>query len=182
MIGYVKGKIIFKDEDTITVDTGGVGYRIFVSDKLLSEVKEGQEVELYTWTHLRQNALDLYGCSSQEELEFFSFLEVMSGIGPKIALSLIRYGSPERLKDEIESKGSRFIKEVKGVGQKKLKQLLLELTGKVEELKAGLNKEQEEAIEALKGLGFSVRESKEVVANIREDGAEKIVEKALSQM
>lgn len=177
MIGFVKGKVIMKG-DGVVVDTGGVGYRVLVSDSILNGVNEGDGVELYTWTHLRQNALDLYGCTSSEELEFFRMLQGMSGIGPNIALSLLKYGSPEKLKKKIERNGSQFVKEVKGVGKKKMGQLLLELTGKVKEL-GSTNDVQEEAVAALSNLGFSKKEARRVVVEIEADSSEKIVEEAL---
>lgn len=181
MIGYIKGKIISKSEDSMVVDAGGIGYEIFVGDESLKEAKEGEEKEFFTWVYLRQNTLELYGCSGPEQLDFFKFLMKISGIGPKTALSLAEFGSADKLKKEIEEKGSAFSKEIKGLGSKKMKQLLLELTGKVKELNKDRISQREEAVKALTNLGFSKKQAEEAVLEVPEEieDSEKVIEQAL---
>ncbi len=163
------------------VAAGDMGYEVFAGDKTLKEVKQGEEKEFFTWVYLRQNTLELYGCSNPEELEFFKFLMKISGIGPKIALSLAEFGSPDKLKEEMEKKGSSFSQEIKGLGRKKMKQLLLELTGKVKELNKGRVSEREEAVKALTNLGFSKKQAEKAVLKVPEevDDSEKVIERAL---
>ncbi len=184
MIGYVKGKIIRKNKESVVVDAGGVGYEVFVAENTLEKAEVGGEEEFFIWTYLRQDTLELYGCLGPEELDFFKFLTKISGIGPKIALTLARFGSPEKLKKEIEEKGSTFTKEVKGLGSKKMKQLLLELTGKVKELEKGYISEREEAVKALANLGFPKEQAKEAVLKVSKDveEPEEVVEKALKML
>ena len=184
MIGYVKGKIKTKWDESVVVETGGVGYEVFVPDEELEGLKTGQEREFYVWTYLRQDTLELYGCATPEEMEFFKFLTKISGIGPKIALSLARYGTPGKLKEIIEEKGSAFARQVKGLGSKKMKRLLLELTGKVKEIDKGRLSEKKEAVRALTNLGFSKDEAEEAVLDAAGDGddPEKVVEKALKSL
>lgn len=181
MIGYIKGKVLKKGEDFLVVDTGGVGYRVFVSSEVLEKVKEGRVEEFFICPYVRENKFDLYGLEDAEKMSFFDFLSSISGIGPKIALSLVKYGSPQGLKEEIEKRGEDFAGEVKGVGKKKLRKILLELTGKVKELDKGLSAKRSEAKKALKRLGFSASQAEEAVLAVPEEveDAEKVVEKAL---
>ena len=166
MIGYIKGKIISKDTNSIVVDTGGVGYEVHVSERFLSEVSS-DEVELFIWTHLKQDALELYGCATRNEMDLLKMLTKMSGVGPKLALALSHFETPFALKNEIESRGSKLSKETRGLGIKKLKMILLELTGKVKEIsKDDLKIEQLEAIEGLRSLGFSAKDARDVVIKI----------------
>jgi len=181
MIGYLKGERIANNEESVVVVAGGVGYQVFVADEAFSELEVGDKKEFFIWTYLRQDTLELYGCGSEDELSFFKFLTKISGIGPKIALSLARFGSPEALKKEMEEKGSSFTKEVKGLGKKKMRQLLLELTGRVKELEKGLVSKRKEAVKALRGLGFSKAQAEEAVLKVKKEvkDPEKVVEKAL---
>ena len=90
MIGSIKGKIILKTEKFLIVETSGVGYKVYVSTNVLSKAKKtGEEISLWTHTHVREDALDLYGFSDRQELEFFEMLINVSGIGPRSALAIL---------------------------------------------------------------------------------------------
>src|ERR1035437_8126485 len=97
MIGSIKGKIIFKTEKFLIVETSGVGYKISVSPDTLSKAKKiNEEIFLWIHTHVREDAFDLYGFLDKEELEFFEMLINVSGIGPKGALSILGITSIDR--------------------------------------------------------------------------------------
>lgn len=169
MISYLKGKIIFKGDDFVVIDAGGVGYKVIVSDELLKDLKQEAEIELFVQTFLKRDTLELYGFLNKQELEFFGFLEGLSGVGSKTALLLARFKSPSRLKKEIERLGEDFIKEVKGVGKKTAKRLLLELTGKIKEIEKVVPSEKKEAREALFSLGFSNNQIQQAFNRIPSD-------------
>ena len=157
MIGYIKGRVILRGEDFLIVESGDVGYKVFVSEKTLGKTNTGKsQIKLFIWPHLKRTTIELYGCPTQKEFNVFQELESMTGIGPKTALSLASFGSLEKLKKAIETKDDR-IREIKGIGQKRLQRLMLELTGKIAGLKEKkrVSFEDDEAFQGLLGLGFS---------------------------
>jgi len=98
MIGSIKGKIILKTDKYLIVETGGVGYKISVSpDMSLVAFKPGEEVFLWIHTHIREDAMDLYGFLNIKELEFFEMLISVSGIGPRSGLAILSIASIETL-------------------------------------------------------------------------------------
>jgi len=184
MIGYLKGEVKAKGEDFLVLVSGGVGYKVFVTESLLEEKEVGDSLELFTHTVLGRDSLDIYGLSSPGKMDFFDFLSGISGIGGKTALSLARFNSAKELKEEIEERGSRVTKEVKGVGPKKMKRILLELTGRVEKLDKEELLEKKEARRALVSLGFSKEDAKKVLLELSDDieDTEKMVEEALKRL
>ncbi len=83
MVSHLKGKIINKGQGFVIIDVNNVGYKVFVNETMYAEFSIGQEVEIYTHQHVREDALDLYGFKSLEDLEMFELLLSISGIGPK---------------------------------------------------------------------------------------------------
>src|SRR3989344_3145879 len=119
MIGSIKGKIILKTDKFVIVETGGVGYKISVSPEALSQVKkENEEVLLWTHTHVREDALHLYGFLDRPELEFFEMLISVSGIGPKGAISILGIASIETLKRAIKTGDTSYLTKISGIGRK----------------------------------------------------------------
>src|SRR3989344_4146278 len=153
MIHYLKGKTEFKGEKFLVVEATGVGYKIFCSPNTLKNIPEGEEAKIFTHLHLKEDAAELYGFLTLEELGLFETLNEISGIGPKTAMMLASLGSLEKLK-EIMEKG-KLPAEIKGIGQKRMQKILLELTGKIKELgPASGFSETDEALDALVSLGF----------------------------
>jgi len=143
----------------------GVGYKIFCSPGTLRGIPNNQETEIFTHLHLKEDAIELYGFLNQEELELFEVLNSISGIGPKTAMMLASLGSLEKLKEIMES--GKLPPEIKGIGQKRMQKILLELTGKIKELKKpGAFGPEDDATEALASLGFSKQKAGEVLAKI----------------
>src|SRR3989344_9086278 len=98
MIGSLKGKIIHKEDRYVLLETLGVGYKVWVSPEVLTKAPLGEEAFLWIHTNVREDALELYGFLSKEELEFFQMLLSVSGIGPKSALTILGIASIETLK------------------------------------------------------------------------------------
>lgn len=164
MINYLKGKVLYKDDKVLTLENQGIGFKIFCSEKTLGAVKEGEGVEMHTFLHVKEDKMDLYGFLDKKELNLFEVLKGVSGIGPKISLYLSSFGSLENLKSEIE-KGDLHSR-VKGIGQKKMQKILLELTGKIKEMSKKENDLCDEAVEALFSLGFSKKDARELLKKI----------------
>lgn len=160
MINSLKGKVTFKEEKFIILETDSIGFRIFCSSLTLDKIPLNKEVKIFTRLFLEREELQLYGFANQKELELFDTLNNISGIGTKTALILSSFGSLEKLKKTIES--GKF--EVKGIGKKRLQRIILELTGKIKEIEKEKVKEKieekDESLDALRSLGFSQEEAR----------------------
>jgi len=172
MIGSIKGKIILKTEKFLIVETGGVGYKINVSPDILSKAKKlGDEIMLWTHTHVREDALDLYGFFNREELEFFEMLINVSGIGPRSALAILGIASIETLKKAIGTSDTSYLTKISGIGKKTAERIVIELRDKIGEEKSGSSLQGElDALEALKSLGYSQNEAREALKKVSPSG------------
>lgn len=183
MIGQIKGDISRKGLGWIIVNTGGVGYKLSILKELYETLSLGEEISL--WTHLvvRENALDLYGFSEQEELSFFELLNSVSGIGPKTALSILDAASVPALRQAVVSGKTDPLTKVSGIGKKNADKIVLELKGKIGAEEGGKNVKEDdvEVFEALVALGYSDKESREIIKQIPEnvEGTSARVRKAL---
>jgi holliday junction DNA helicase RuvA len=168
MIHYLKGKIGLKDDKVAVVEVGGVGYKVFCSPATLSKIQDGQEIEIFTYLHLREDAAELYGFLTQKELELFEVLKDISGVGPKTAMMLTTLGSLPKLKEVIEK--GELPHEIKGIGKKKSQKILLELTGKINEISvAKKTDEADDALNALVSLGFPRPKAKDALSQVPSD-------------
>jgi Holliday junction DNA helicase RuvA len=172
MIGSIKGKIIFKNDKFLIVETGGVGYKINVSPDTLTKLSaprknSGQsdtDVSLWIHTHVREDIFDLYGFLDRQELEFFEMLINVSGIGPKGALGILGIASIETLKKAIGTGDTAYLTKISGIGRKTAEKIIIELRDKMGEEKTGTSLQGElDALEALKSLGYSQNEAREAL-------------------
>lgn len=174
MIGSIKGKIAFKTEKFIVVETSGVGYKINVSPDTLAKAKKlGEEISLWIHTHVREDAIDLYGFLDYQELEFFEMLINVSGIGPKGALAILGVASIETLKRAIGTGDISYLTKISGIGKKTAEKICIELRDKMasdtsEETGNSLRDELD-ALEALKSLGYSQNEAREALKKVSSD-------------
>lgn len=161
MIAYLSGQILKKLEKDVILENNGLGYLIHIPSNLLTELQENQPLSLFIHHHIREDANELFGLSSFEELTFFKQLIQISGIGPKMALEIINVDI-NKIKNSILNEDSATICKIPGVGQKTAKRIILELKNKIElgELPTNhkANQQEEElhvdAIEALIRLGY----------------------------
>jgi len=159
MISYLSGLIIDKDEKSLTVLTGGLGYRVFTTTDLLTEATEDQKIQLYIHTAVREDDISLYGFQKKEERKFYEQLLGVSGIGPKMAMDIL--ATPISMtKNAILSEDIGLLTKIKGLGKKTAERLCLELKNKIEPImtssasdgaKPGVH---EDAVLALEGLGY----------------------------
>lgn len=172
MIGSIKGKIVLKRDKWLILEASGVGYKINVSPDTLSKVKKiGSETMLWTHTHVREDALDLYGFLDYSELEFFEMLISVSGIGPKSALAILGITSIETLRKAIGTGDTSYLTKISGIGRKTAEKIIIELRDKMTEKVSllGENSLQGEldALEALKSLGYSQNEAREALKKVK---------------
>ena len=175
MIGSIRGKIILKTDKFLIVETAGVGYKINASPDTLSRAKKvGEDVFLFTHTHVREDALSIYGFLDYPELEFFEMLINISGIGPKGALAILGITSTETLRRAISSGDTSYLTKISGIGKKTAEKIVLELrdkiADKIKDEKGGISLRGElDALEALKSLGYSQNEAREALKKVPAD-------------
>lgn len=166
MFNYISGTVADKDGRKAVLENQGAGFEIFCSARTLEKLAIGQEAKIYTFLSVSDRALELYGFLTKEEQESFNLLNNVSGIGPKTALGLAAIGSMDKIKDDLEH--GRIPADVKGLGQKRLQKIILELTGRIKEFvaKPGSFKtaRQDDALEALISLGFARQAALEALA------------------
>lgn len=169
MISWIKGEIIYKNEDFVVVSSNGVGYKVFISEKTYFNIKDKKEAEFYTHLHTREDIMDLYGFETMEEMKFFEAILSVSGIGPKVGLAILAQGTVTDIKKAVAKNDILFFNAVSGIGRKKAERFIMEIKDKIEVMlpeKENINiKDGEEIIEALKQLGYS---SKEAIGIVRE--------------
>ena len=172
MIAYLRGKIQNKGQGYIILNIRDVGYKIFVNTVQYSELGIGQEAEFYVYQNVREDALDLFGFASLEQLEMFELLLTISGVGPKSALGVLAIGSVEDLKEAIARGDSEVLTKVSGIGKKTAERMVLELRDKVGGLNIssvpgarGMSVSGEE-IDALIALGYSMMQARDALRQV----------------
>jgi Holliday junction DNA helicase RuvA len=169
MISYLKGNIIYKNNSYLILDVVGVGYGIFLSEKLLAEVKVNSTEAFYIHQHVREDALDLYGFRAVEDMELFEMLLSVSGVGPKSALGVLSIATAAEIIQSIARGDSLLLTKVSGIGQKTAERLVLELKGKIAKLGGksldGFDSTTtgSDEIDALMTLGYSLVEAREAL-------------------
>ncbi len=171
MIKQLTGQIVHQENNYIVLNVGGVGYKIFLTTDIFKKLKASNTTGPTTiWTHLavRENSLDLYGFLEKTNLDFFEMLITISGIGPKTALGILNVATVETLISAITSKDTSYLTKVSGIGQKNAGKIILELNNKIKDSgETGLSmKNDMDAIEGLKALGYSNKEAIEALKKI----------------
>lgn len=166
MISYLKGAIILKDTGSVIIDVQGVGYKVFLALPTLQDLQEGELATFFCFQYVKEDRLELYGFNTKEQLKMFGVLNNIQGIGPKAALLLSSLGSTEELRKAIHNKDARFFAGIKGIGTKKIQKVILELTGKLEDMGPRASDREDEAVQALLRLGFSVNEARNALEDV----------------
>ena len=140
MIAFLSGKIKNKGNGYIVLEINNIGYKVFVSQIFFSDLDIGQMIDLYTYQHIREDVMDLYGLKSLEELEFFELLLSVSGIGPKSALGVLSIADVGIIKESVVTGDSALLTKVSGIGRKIAERVILELREKISKInfKSGL--------------------------------------------
>ena len=196
MIYQVIGNLIAKHKDFVVIEVSGIGFKITSTTNTINTIKLEQKILLHTYLHVREDALDLYGFHSTPEREVFLLLIGISGIGPKLAITILSGILPDALKDKIISGDIGSLTSITGVGAKTAKRIIVELKDKftkIEEDSLGFSdklnsKLYDDALNALLSLGYSSQRSKQVldhIANGKDDNKhniETIIKTALKRL
>lgn len=133
MIAYVRGELVLKDEDSIIVDNNGIGYNIMVPSSVIDGLGHiGEEVIIYTYTYVKEDAFQLFGFLDRDDLDMFKKLILVNGIGPKGALAILSIMTPDDLRFAILSDDAKKIAQAPGIGIKTASKAILELKDRVD--------------------------------------------------
>lgn len=171
MISYLEGKIKNKGNGFVVLLVNSIGYKVFVNGAVFDECNIGDEREFYTYQNVREDALDLYGFKSMEELELFELLITISGIGPKGAIGVLAIASVGDIKDTIARGDSSLLVKVSGIGKKTAERVVLELGDKVGSLVSGDGLSSGgsiggDEIDALIALGYSMPQARDALREV----------------
>ncbi len=168
MIAHVFGTVAEKFNDSIVVDTGGVGYEIYVAASDFERFSVGGEAKIYTYHHVREQAEELFGFSSLAAKKLFQLLITVQGVGPKAALAILSLGEAEIVRNAIANADHAFIQKAVGVGKKTAERVVVDLSDKVgvpvaydcaDSLSQTLSNTADEALEALVALGYTLADA-----------------------
>ncbi len=156
----------------VLMTSGGVGYKVFVPNDIITLITLNSPLSLFIHTHVREDALDLYGFKTSEDLALFELFLGVSGIGPKTAIGIFGIGKIEKIKEAIVKGDVDFFTSVPRLGRKNSQKIIIELRPKLGSLSdldfTGESGETKEIIEALKTFGFNVSESREALKSIKD--------------
>lgn len=168
MITHLEGKIIDKEERSVVLDVHGVGYKVWTTTQTLEKLKEGSEASFWTHLAVREDAQTLYGFQTKDNLHFFELLISISGIGPKTALGILNVSTVQNIRRAVSTGDTSHLTKVSGVGKKIADKIVLELKGKFgAEEDSGISlRDEVDALEALKSLGFGHKEAREALKDV----------------
>lgn len=178
MIASLKGILTYIDPNCCIIECSGVGFKCYLTGKTLGAMPSiGNEVKLYTFMSVKEDAIDLYGFSEISELECFKLITSVSGVGPKLGLSILTTFSPEQISTYIIDNNPKALIAASGVGLKLAQRIILELKDKVDATASGKDVLEfvnnsgnlAEAESALISLGFSRAEAKKALNNLQSD-------------
>lgn len=202
MISYIKGEIIDIQEDLLIIENNNMGYNIKISTQTASQLPSiGEDVKIYTYLHVREDALQLFGFSTRDDLNIFKLLIGVNGIGPKGALGILSALSADDLRFAVLADDVKTISKAPGVGGKTAQRLIIELKDKLNledafeqklenqslQTADSLNGQdaKSEAVQALVALGYSSSEALKAVKqikNVKDMDVETILKEALKQL
>ena len=201
MIAFLRGRVLTTTAETVILDVNGVGYEAFCTGSVFRKITVGAVAELYTYLQVKEDGITLFGFDTPKEKELFLKLISVSGVGPKLGISILAALSADDFAYAVATADVKRLSAVKGLGKKTAEKIVLELHGKISaaevlgasgddfsptaataEMPAKLSAMEEEGVSALMGLGFTRAESAQAVKKARDGGAktvEEIIMKAL---
>jgi holliday junction DNA helicase RuvA len=198
---YIKGVVDFVGPEYIVVENGGIGYQVMTPNPFIFSAKIKEQVQIFLYHHVREDIFALYGFQTREEKALFTKLLNVTGIGPKGAMAILASGKVDQVVQAIENEDETFLVKFPGVGKKTARQMILDLKGKLENVvpdyfpnlfndrletarTVNLNNGLDEAIQALKALGYSDKEVQKVARELQKQDmtTEQYIKKALQLM
>ncbi len=174
MINHITGKLVSFSNSSLVVEVGGLGLKVSIPKSFSKKFTMNEKVSLVTYLHVREDALDLYGFEDESDRDLFLMLISISGIGPKLGLTIISGLAPEKLKMKIISGDVKALTSISGVGAKTAKRIIIELKDKflkIDNETLGFeenisSKIIKDVVSALNGLGYKEAESKKAIKQL----------------
>ena len=177
MIYSVSGKLVLKSTNFVVVEAGGLGLKLLTGERTIKDLPAAggtgaatATVKLFSYMHVRENGMELYGFLSEEELVYFEMLISVSGVGPKSALAILDVAPMSELSAAIKEGRPDLLTRASGIGRKTAERVIVELRSKVQSAKSGLVIEKMETdadlIEALSSLGYRREEARAALAKV----------------
>ncbi len=201
MYEFIKGAVEFVGPEYIVVENNGIGYQISTPNPFIYASKMETMVTVYTYHYVREDVIALYGFETREEKKLFTKLLNVSGIGPKGALAILASGEVQQVVSAVENEDESFLVKFPGVGKKTARQMILDLKGKLQDIVPDYfpnlfnsdqlhlhtqtgNSNLEEAMLALKALGYSEKEIKKISPELRKEqmSTDQYIKKALQRL
>lgn len=202
MISYIRGEVALVEESRMIIDVGGVGYGIYMPGRVLSALPPvGREVKVYTYLNVKEDAMQLFGFLSKDDLAVFRQVITVSGIGPKGGLSILSQLSADDLRFAVVAGDAKAISAAQGIGKKTAEKLILELKDKltlpdlnanstsddvsVSVVSGGTSAVQQDAVSALVALGYGNTEALKAVRQVtvtEDSNVEDVLKQALKYM
>jgi len=191
MYEYIKGNLKAKKHDYVVVENNGIGYKIYTSLNTIMKVKTDEDILLYTYLHVREDAMMLYGFSQEEELFLFNMLISISGIGPKAALSILSVLSYQDVATAVVSEDVGLLSKAPGIGKKTAMRIILELKDKLKGIdiddtqpkgQIEHSDKYSEAVNALLVLGYNSKYARQALDAVydEKDSLQDIIKNALA--
>lgn len=185
MIAFIKGSVFSYNHDSLILENNGIGYRIYLSNP--QSIDQNKEVTLFTYQHVREDAITLFGFPTIEEHDLFLQLISVKGVGPKTALSMLAACPCKDMIMAIENNDVKLLKGLPGIGAKTASQIVLDLKGKlveeITEVETKENQQLADAMEALKSLGYKsseIQSLKKELLEIEDATTDQYIRKALT--
>jgi len=175
MIAYISGKIRFVDEDSIVIEAGGIGYKVYVSEKIIEEChKTAGKIGLYTYHHQSEKEVALFGFKTHDELAMFEMMLKVSGVGPRLAAAILSTHSVDVLRSAILNDDPETIAEAPGVGKRLAGKIVRELEESLEDegvttVVSEKTTVHRQAYEALLSLGYNQVEARAALRMVPKD-------------
>jgi Holliday junction DNA helicase RuvA len=177
MIRALSGTITEKLAELIILDVQGVGYGIYVTAEDYGQLKDGSSTRLYIYEHIRESTHDLFGFIESNTQDLFELLLGVNGVGPKMALSLLSVGAAGEVRTAIASGDTKFIQAASGVGKRVAERVVVDLKDKVGLVSTAsdtlftseASAKQDEAVQALVSLGYSVPDAIKALSSVKTD-------------
>lgn len=189
MIASLSGIVELRDDPYIIVSVNGVGYRVLASQGVLKTLNGvGDTVKIFTYTHVREDILELYGFLTQSDLKLFELLLSVSGVGPKTAVSIFAIGTSSEIQEAITTGNVEYFSPVPRLGRKNAQKIIIELKNKLGskidlDLSGQELEDNKDVLAALKTFGFSTKEAMDALKSIEKGiSTEDKIRKALKSL
>ena len=188
MIAHIQGRLVEKNPTDVIIDCNGVGYQLHISLHTYSLIPDTENIKLFTFLQIKEDAHSLFGFVEKSEREIFKLLLSVSGIGANIARTMLSSMEPKQILQAIATADVVTIQSIKGIGSKTAQRVILDLKEKVlkvydlDEVSMALNNtNKDEALSALKVLGFNKKLAEKVVDKIVKEDPNATVESIIKQ-